>query len=395
MRVILTEGYSKKGGIMFRKIFRFCEPKSSACGCHGAGATEAGLRNDIAKLNSKLKRERELRVEMSGTVNRAKAEMAEISRKYRDLLERTGGTERPDNDGEEFNSLLDIAKNKLDGDEVRAKINSYHASLDKKGYDHVWRERLDLIIEVLATGEKRLPRVLAQVRRAEERKRKMGLENRTWVVNDELVELPWCPAASAYRSCVFEAVMDCVRPSTTKIIETGSGWGEHLCNIFLEGGPIDAGYYSLEMEEEGRKCSLLLGALDPQLKMEAHFFDYLSPDYSSLPKDDGHTILLTAHSIEQVAEIHPDCIYKALQLGKEVSGVHFEPVGWQTYPEDQWTEISKIHRQRCNELKYNRNFWKLLCKIQDEGLIKIKEMKTNFIGLDYNPATYISWEKVI
>lgn len=33
-------------------------------------------------------------------------------------------------------------------------------------------------------------------------------------------------------------------------------------------------------------------------------------------------------------------------------------------------------------------------RLQDAGKIKIRDMRTNFIGLDYNPATYIFWEKV-
>ena len=126
--------------------------------------------------------------------------------------------------------------------------------------------------------------------------RGMGLEPRRWVLNDKYIELPWRPAAAAYRSAVFEAVLSMVKTNTTKIIETGSGWGEHLSNIYLNGGPYDATYYACELEEEGRKCALMLASLDPLFQLEARFFDYLAPDYSSIPADEEHTILLTAHS---------------------------------------------------------------------------------------------------
>jgi hypothetical protein len=326
-------------------------------------------------------------------LEKTEVESAENKRKYFQMMSKCNDINFSDFSDIHLEKLVELANSKIDSEEVSSKIAGYHATLNKKGYDHVWRERLDLIIRILKTGERYLPRVLSIVRRTEECKRKMNLEDRNWVVNDRPVALPWMPAASAYRSSVFEAVIACVRPTTSKIIETGSGWGEHLCNVFLEGGPFDATYYALEMEEEGRKCALLLAALEPAFRLESHHFDYLNPDYSCVPKDDGHTILLTAHSIEQVSCIHEDCILKALELGREVSGIHFEPVGWQTYDKNKWTEISKKHQQRCKELNYNKNLLALLSKIQEDGLIKIKEIKTNFIGLDQNPATYIHWEK--
>jgi hypothetical protein len=361
-------------------------------------AQPAGLGADLV---SRLAAEREGRLKYKDALSRARAELEELQRENRILQRKyntriaagaVGGENRSADD--QLAELLGIAEGALDGGDVREKIAAYHATFEKKGYDHVWAERIKAILNVLETGEDDLARALAAVRRNEERSRRMGLDSRRWVINDTYMDLPWRPAAAAYRSAVFEAVLDQCRADTTKIIETGSGWGEHLCNIFLEGGPVDATYYALEMEEEGRKCSLLLAALEKRLHLEAHFFDYRAPDYSKLPKDDQHTILLTAHSVEQVAEIDGDVIAAALQLGKRVTGIHFEPIGWQTYPQTDWTEISREHHERCTEKQYNRNLWPLLNRLQTSGKIAIRELKTNFIGLDYNPATYILWEKV-
>lgn len=343
------------------------------------------------KLMEKLKVERGLREDLKQRVAALEEENAVLKR--RRIAAIKGGSAASADAA--FDNLVKVANTNLDSDEVKAKIAAYHATLDKKGYDHVWRERLDAILAVLATGEAKLSRAVATVRRAEERKRKMGLDTRRWVINDAYMELPWRPAASAYRSAVFEAVMDQIKPDTTKVIETGSGWGEHLCNIFLEGGPLEATYYALELEEEGRKCALLLAALDPDLKMEAHFFDYQSADYAALPKDDAHTLLLTAHSIEQVAQIDPKCILSALELGARVTGVHVEPVGWQLSTESEWSEASREHHERCTKLRYNRNLWTLLKDFEAANRIRILDVRQNFIGLDYNPASLIVWEKVV
>lgn len=354
-------------------------------------------------LVEKYKQEREKRLALKDKVIANKSRIEKLEEENRLLLKKCdrlrnsgGGSAGTANSGTQisFEELEKLVSSNLDDENTRSKVEAYHGTFEKKAYNHVWSERIQAIMNVLETGERDLSRALAKVRRFEERSRNMGLENRRWVINDAYMELPWCPAAAAYRSAVVEAAHAHIRPDTTKIIETGSGWGEHLCNIYLEGGPDDAVYYALEMEEEGRKCSLLLAALEPAFQLEAHFFDYRFPDYSPLPKDDCHTLLLTCHSIEQVKEIHEDCIRSALELGEHVTGIHFEPVGWQTYPEDKWSEASVEHHKRCVEKDYNQNVWSILNKLQDEGVIAIKDLKTNFIGLDYNPATYIHWEKV-
>ena len=342
------------------------------------------------KLNKEIKRNKSLVQE----IDQLNKSHHELQKKYRNLYEGGFTNIQVGTKDTKLVEVDEILQKGLDSIEIKAKIDAYHKTLSRKGYNHTWKKRLELIYTVIERGETSLSRALACVRRTEERRRNMGLESNQWVVNDTLMMLPWQPAAAAYRSAVIEAILEHVRPNTRKIIETGSGWGEHLCNIFLDDGPFDATYYALELEEEGRKCALVLSKLEPMLKLEAHFFDYLHPDYSAIQKDEEHTILFTAHSIEQVAEIHPNCIIDVLSLSKEVTGIHFEPVGWQTYPKESWTKITADHYERCKEMAYNTNIWSLLNKFQDDGLIKIITIKPNFIGLDHNPATLIVWEKV-
>ncbi len=340
--------------------------------------------------------ERARRLKAESGLRELRSENRILQRKYAEALKHgsDAAKSKAGSGAERWDELLALAGSSLDSAEIKAKIQASHKTFENKAYDRTWAKRISTILEVLETGERDLSRALAKIRRTEERARDMGLESKRWVINDLYMELPWRPAAAAYRSAVSEAVLDEVRADTTKIIETGSGWGEHLCNIFLEGGPVDATYHALELEEEGRKCSLLLAALEPDLRLEASFFDYRSPDYSMLPKDDEHTILLTAHSVEQVSAINENCILSALELGRRVTGIHFEPIGWQAYPESEWTEVAIAHHKRCTEMDYNRNLWPLLNRIQDAGKIAIRELKRNFIGLDHNPATYIVWEKV-
>ena len=256
-------------------------------------------------------------------------------------------------------------------------------------YDKTWGERLRMIRSV--RGESNMARVLSYVQLAEGRKR--GLKDRyPLVIEGKLLDLPLTAAAGIFRSIVARTVLEHVRASTSKIVETGSGWGEHLCTIYLEGGPAQATYYALEPVLEGRRCARALAAFEPRFKLKTGFFDYTAPEYG-LPRDAMHTVLLTVHSIEQVAEIHPSVIRDALTLGVEVTGIHVEPVGWQAHPETEWSPITAKHAARCRDMNYNRNLIPLLRTLEREGLIRIERVDVNHIGLEHNPASLIVWQK--
>lgn len=256
-------------------------------------------------------------------------------------------------------------------------------------YDAVWSERLQIIH---AVREHSMARTLSRVRHALDAKRN-AQERYPLVVEGRLLDLPLSAAAGMIRSVVTRTVLQHVKPSTSKIIETGAGWGEHLCGLYLEGGPTDATYYAFEPVRFGRRCAMELASLEPGWRLRAAFFDYKAPTYPMRP-DRRHTLLFTVHSIEQVTDIHPDAIRAALRLGREVTGVHLEPVGWQVSPESRWSPITARHAVRCREMNYNRNLVPLLRSLEAEGAIRIESLLPDFIGLEHNPGTLIVWRKL-
>jgi hypothetical protein len=256
-------------------------------------------------------------------------------------------------------------------------------------YDAVWGERLQII---RGLRERSMARALSRVRLALEAKR-TAQERYPLVVEGRLLDLPLSAAAGMIRSVVARTVLRQVKPSTSKIIETGAGWGEHLCTLYLEGGPAHATYYALEPVHLGRRCALELAALEPRFRLRAAFFDYKAPAYP-VGADAMHTLLLTVHSIEQVTDIHPDTIRAALRLGREVTGVHLEPVGWQVEHESRWSPITARHAARCREMNYNRNLVPLLRSLEAEGAIRIEVLLPDFVGLEHNPGTLIVWRKL-
>jgi hypothetical protein len=51
------------------------------------------------------------------------------------------------------------------------------------------------------------------------------------------------------------------------------------------------------------------------------------------------------------------------------------------------------HAARCQRMNYNRNLWTLLSALESEGRISIEAAVPNIYGMEYNPASLITWQK--
>lgn len=289
-----------------------------------------------------------------------------------------------------------IATQDIDPDCIKRSLQEHHArriSIGQPGYDNAWRIRLQEILEVIGRKETYLPRVLALVASNSEKKRKMGLDPVSYLAYNSEVKLPPWGAQKMVRGVFMEAVLHQCTPQTGIVAETGSGWAEHLCNIWLHGGPQEASYYAFEIEEYGRKCAMVLAALEKRMKLETAYFDYTKPDFSLLPKGLKHAVVYSVHSIEQVGTIPMEYIAGICGLAERVTAVHFEPIGWQMIPKPDQDEFTKRHREYCLNKKYNENFWSLVKQAEAKKMITIESAAPNLIGLSYNPSSYICWKK--
>jgi hypothetical protein len=261
-----------------------------------------------------------------------------------------------------------------------------------KDYEPTWSARLGQIRQVIGEGEKDLSRVLALVARRAEQNRKMDLGRGSYVAFDTLVELPSRGAQKLHRGSVVEAVIDLCSPATQAVVELGSGWGEHLCNVWTGGGPREATYYACEITESGRECALALAGLERGLRLEAPYFDYLNPDFGAIPRPRKEVVVYTVHSIEQVHEVPMELIARLCALADSVKVAHFEPIGWQMIPDEEKTELTRRHEKRCQTKRYNRNLWSLLRQAEAEDQVRVRTAIPNFFGLEHNPTSYIVWE---
>ena len=72
-----------------------------------------------------------------------------------------------------------------------------------------------------------------------------------------------------------------------------------------------------------------------------------------------------------------------------MTGVHFEPVGWQILDEPDAASRQYAVRQR-----YNRNLWSLLQVLAGDGALTIDTVVPDLFGDKYkNPGTLIVWRR--
>jgi hypothetical protein len=286
-----------------------------------------------------------------------------------------------------------IAEQPLDDGAVRGVVANYWIDSGTHNYEKTWRPRLELIVQVIEEGEVRLPRALAEVLRRVEAKRNEDLRPGDYVAFNQKVRVPHIGGGYLHRGAIVRTVTELCSPKTQSVLEMGSGWGEHLCNLWLSGGPSHARYYACELAEHGRKCALVLAALDAAFQLDAPCFNYVAPQFGFLPEGQKELVVYSVHSVEQVKELAPDLIYKLCDTADVVKGAHVEPIGWQLIPQAEWNEFTANHQRRCQEKLYNENLWPLLKQAEAEGRIVIDQAVPNFFGLEYNPASLITWHK--
>lgn len=227
-----------------------------------------------------------------------------------------------------------------------------------------WPEVAELIAE-LSDGT--LAGTLARVLRAE-----AGIDERT--PTEQVVEtvkfLGWVAHTVASAASDADAV-----------IELGSGWGRQLLGVRCAGGPSEALYVAAEFTDAGRAASERLAAHDPSLDFRAAAFDYHAPTLD-VPQLD-RAVVFSVHSVEQIPRLGDGFVPFIRGLAREVTVLHFEPVGWQLTGGDDSYAV---------EHDYNRNLVPLLRHAESRGEILITRVETDVVATNpSNPTSLIVW----
>jgi hypothetical protein len=265
---------------------------------------------------------------------------------------------------------------------------AHDGPVDHHWYEPRWNKRLQSIARMITSGETSLARVVANLM-ALDRDALEEVHDFIWL-GDRVQSNPLLMGMQ--RRALFNSVlMRRCTPQPDSVIELGSGDGLNLFALWLAGAPRDARYMALEITSIGRLCTELLAQLEPGMRASAHAFDYYAPDYREIPDDQRHMLVFTSGSIEQIGTLPEAVIAELLGRAQTVTGVHFEPVGWQLL--DESDPLATLHKERCLGLGYNENLWKILTDLQDEGRIRIDRLVPHIWGKVKHPSTLIEWHK--
>jgi hypothetical protein len=202
------------------------------------------------------------------------------------------------------------------------------------------------------------------------------------------------------------------------IVELGSGPGWNLFDLFIYLGKEGRNrrFFALEYTDSGLDVTKSLAKACDGIQMTTALFDYTKPDLSCIP-DDQPTLFFSHHSIEQVKEISPDLYQQILARKHPFELLHFEPIGWQRFPELVEARMSDdplLHRILTEgrlatiptdigvainaavnswRVGYNRNCIPILNQLERERRIKIADRIYDFTSRmsvnPTNPTTYL------
>jgi hypothetical protein len=256
-------------------------------------------------------------------------------------------------------------------------------------YTQLWSEVLAAARRHVDAGERSLSRVLRLTE--SEWRRLNSLEPAKGVAFGKEIALPRAALFGACAAMRARTLAAACRSDTSLIVELGSGWGNGLFDLYLGGGPRDAAYVGLEPTVTGRACAELLASLEPALRFRAVPFDLRAPDYDPLPHDNAHVLVFSSYAIETIPRLPVRAITGLFRLGTAVTGVHFEPIGWQV--RDNTTGIGAT-RHYSLQSNHNRNLWSLLSRLESEGRIAIEACEPDILHHKVaNAATLVVWRR--
>lgn len=194
----------------------------------------------------------------------------------------------------------------------------------------------------------------------------------------------------------IDVILSHIDEDTDVVAELGAGYGGNLIRLAKAfedktGASLVERNIKLLMAEfttTGRNlCSEFLKRKNAP-EMELHHIDHKAPDLSFLGQA-KNPLIVTVHSIEQVAEIPSDYFKVLSQAGTNVRGLHMEPVGFQFEPESpKWAEHAKFMKKQ----NWNQNFAEVIKQAEKDGYITIDKVDTTFADSQReNPTTLVTW----
>lgn len=171
-----------------------------------------------------------------------------------------------------------------------------------------------------------------------------------------------------------------VKPGTA-LFDLGSGWGRHAL-MFAHAFPT-LSVHAGELSQAGQATTQLL-ADHFNLRVRAFGFNYLKwQDLIDRVRacPEPNIIIFSSHSIEQVTFVDKAMWVALAAIGKSITFLHVEPVGWQIAANSS----SPYSRPPLRDLGpmggYNKNLIAIADALHDGGIVRDMSVIADFIAL--------------
>ena len=182
------------------------------------------------------------------------------------------------------------------------------------------------------------------------------------------------------------------RDGIEAVVELGSGAGEKLIGLYYYGCPRDIRLYGAEYSRFGREMLQRFVEADKDFDVSIHPFDLSRPDLSFV-EEKGHVLYFTSWSIMFVQRIGPDVFRSMIDSADRVTGIHFEPCGFQIGAIDY--PVSRIQESEAQAKAWNIDLVPMLEALHNEGLIELEYLAKDVMmggGLSH-ALTIAIWHK--
>lgn len=262
----------------------------------------------------------------------------------------------------------------------------------RASYEAWWSRVRDALATEAAAGETNLSRLLHKIfaKTVGERHAKESIS----VLWGTEVPVPYQASNQIVRDWIADTVIS-QTAGVDAIIETGSGWGYNLFNIWLRGGP-NVPYHAFEYTDAGRESALAVRkAAENGPHLNVHPFNYYEADFSAIKGRYDHVLVYSSHSIEQIGMLPESYPESVLSIAKKVTCIHFEPIGWQFAAENNHPIRDYGQLAYSQKHNYNKNLWELLKKYQAQGRLVIDETSADTMCVKaYNGTSVIRWHSL-
>lgn len=283
----------------------------------------------------------------------------------------------------------------------------------RDAYETAWRARRDLLAGMIADGESDPHRLVHRLY-AHERFNVLGVDasgairfapidharnpNKfpllpTGVPAFRIVANQDRYTLAPYYAHPMDFLVDFLRQNPVDaVVELGSGYGRNLVELFYRGGPKGIPYYAGELSESGTEMATMLATKMADLRIMPFRFDHEEPDLAAIAEK-SRVLFFTFHTIEQVATLRADYFKILAGHADRVTGVHFEPFGFQIaqFP----GEVTDAQKRLIEGNGWNGNMVEMLTASARRGEIDITFMAKNMMGSDdpENPTSLAVWRR--